>query len=83
MSEKSLIILLKTAIVIGILLLVCGHYLLTSEELKAQLGIYSYMVSAACIALGIVFSLPTKMYLTILLMKNEEQRKTVDAKQDR
>lgn len=73
MSEKVLITLLKCAIVVGLCLLLTGHLLLLSDSFKQSFGIYSYMISAMCIAFGIIFSLPTKMYLTILLMKNEQQ----------
>ncbi len=29
------------------------------------------MIGAVCIAVGLIMSLPTKIYLTILLMRNE------------
>jgi hypothetical protein len=39
------------------------------------MGVTGIIISAACIAFGLIFSLPTKMYLTFLLMKREQAGK--------
>jgi len=39
----------------------------------ASLGVTGIIISAMCIAFGLVFSLPTKMYLTFILMKMEAE----------
>jgi hypothetical protein len=74
-SETAQIRLLKVSIVIGISLLLLGHYLLSYADLPASMGVTGIIISAACIAFGLIFSLPTKMYLTFLLMKREQADK--------
>ena len=71
MSEDKLITLLKTSIIIGLCLLLLGIYLHNFSDYMESLGVTGIVISAACIAFGLIFSLPTKMYLTFLLMKRE------------
>lgn len=71
MTNQEQIKLLKVFIVIGLLLLVTGHFIISKEWL-AHMGPLGFIIGAACIAIGLICSLPTKIYLTILLMKNEE-----------
>jgi hypothetical protein len=75
MSELMQIRLMKVFIVVGISLLVLGHYLLSYADLPATMGVTGIIISASCIAFGLIFSLPTKMYLTFLLMKREQTNK--------
>lgn len=75
MSETTQIRLLKVCIIIGISLLLLGHYLLSYADLPASMGVTGIIISAGCIAFGLIFSLPTKMYLTFLLMKREQADK--------
>lgn len=70
--EQRLVIWLKICIVIGLCLLGAGIYLHMFSDYMADLGVTGIIVSAAFIAFGLVFSLPTKIYLTFLLMKREE-----------
>jgi hypothetical protein len=72
MSELIQIRLMKVFIVLGISLLILGHYLLSYADLPATMGVSGIIISASCIAFGLIFSLPTKMYLTFLLMKREQ-----------
>lgn len=74
MSEDKLIILLKTSIIIGLCLLLLGIYFHNFSEYMESLGVTGIVISAACIAFGLIFSLPTKMYLTFLLMKREAEQ---------
>lgn len=77
MSDLKLILLLKISICIGLCLLLLGIYLHNFNDYINGLGVQGIVFSATCIALGLVFSLPTKMYLTFLLVKREsEQHKT-------
>ncbi len=75
MTDKNLIRILKIFIVIGILLILFGHYLLSYTDFTEQYGVMGIMICAGCIALGFVFSLPTKMYLTFVLVKRENEQK--------
>ncbi|MGX1113576.1 polyferredoxin [Pseudoalteromonas sp. MBR-15] len=76
MTEKNIIRTLKVFIILGICLIILGHSLLASNYLDESLGVHGIMISAACIAVGVLFSLPTKIYLTILLMKLESELTT-------
>jgi hypothetical protein len=73
-KEKQQITLLKLSIAIGICLLLLGHYLLSYINLPKSMGVAGIVISASCIALGLIFSLPTKMYLTFLLVKRENDK---------
>jgi len=75
MTDKKLIRILKVFIVIGISLILFGHYLLSYTDFTQQHGVMGIMISAGCIALGFAFSLPTKMYLTFVLVKRESEQK--------
>ncbi len=71
MSEQRLMLLLKISIGIGLCLISLGIYFHMFSEYMESLGVTGIIISALCIALGLIFSLPTKMYLTFLLMKRE------------
>jgi hypothetical protein len=71
MTEQNLIKLLKVSISIGLCLLLLGIYFHNFSEYMESLGVTGIIISAVCIALGLIFSLPTKMYLTFLLVKRE------------
>lgn len=75
MTEQAQIRLMKIFIVIGISLLVLGHYLLEYADLPSKMGVTGIVISSTCIAFGLIFSLPTKMYLTFLLVKREQRKK--------
>ena len=70
--EQRLVTLLKVCIVIGLCLLGTGIYLHMFSDYIADLGVTGIIISAAFIAFGLVFSLPTKIYLTFLLMEREK-----------
>lgn len=78
MSEQKLITLLKISIGIGLCLLVLGVYLHNFSEYMESLGVTGIIISAVCIAFGLIFSLPTKMYLTFLLVKREADQQSSD-----
>lgn len=75
MTEKRLVLLLKISICIGISLILLGIYLHSFSGYMESLGVTGIIISAMCIAFGLVFSLPTKMYLTFLLVKRESEAK--------
>jgi len=75
MTDKKLIRILKTFIAIGISLILFGHYLLSYTDFTQQHGVMGIMICAGCIALGFICSLPTKMYLTFVLVKRENERR--------
>ncbi len=75
MSEQKLIKLLKICVGIGLSLLILGIYLHNFSEYMESLGVTGIIISAVCIAFGLIFSLPTKMYLTFLLVKRETEQR--------
>jgi len=84
MSEQRLVTLLKISIGIGICLLLLGIYLHNFSDYMHSLGVTGIIISAVCIAFGLIFSLPTKMYLTFLLVKREaEQQESLDESKDK
>ncbi|WP_284205129.1 hypothetical protein [Psychromonas marina] len=76
MAEKKLIRLLKISITVGLSLIALGIYLHMFSPQMEELGVTGIIISASCIALGFIFSLPTKIYLTILLMKQEAEKES-------
>lgn len=76
MTEETLIKILKGSIILGLCLFALGGYLHLFSEKMHELGATGIEISAACIAFGFIFSLPTKIYLTILLMRREADLKT-------
>lgn len=73
MTDKKLILILKTCIATGILLILMGIYLHSYNDTIETLGVRGIMISAACVAFGMALSLPTKMYLTFLLVTREAE----------
>nr|WP_283108311.1 hypothetical protein [Shewanella electrodiphila] len=63
--------LLKTSISIGICLILTGLYLHNFNETVEAMGVQGIVISAMCVAFGMALSLPTKMYLTFILVKRE------------
>lgn len=73
MSQTMIIRLLKTSIMLGLCLIVTGHTLIVSNYFTVEHGIKGIITTAACIAVGVLLSLPTKIYLTVLLMEAEKR----------
>lgn len=75
MTDKQLILLLKIIMSIGISLILVGAYCHMYSETIEQMGVTGIVISACLVAIGMILSLPTKMYLTFILVKREEDRK--------
>lgn len=80
MTDKKLLLILKTCITIGMLLILLGIYLHNFSEMIEAMGVKGITISAMCIALGMILSLPTKMYLTFILVKQEAVKQKADKK---
>lgn len=76
MQEKTLIRALKFIMILGFAIFALGHYLWIFADLPESMGVKGIIIVAACCALGLALSLPTKIYLTMLLMQWEEKAKT-------
>ncbi len=57
----------------GISLILFGHYLWVGARLPETMGVPGIILVALCCAFGLILSLPTKIYLTILLMQYEAE----------
>ena len=57
--------------VVGILLILTGVYLHMYEPRIEAMGVTGIVISAAFVAFGMILSLPTKMFITFLLVKRE------------
>ena len=68
-------LILKACITIGILLILLGIYFHNFSPMIDEMGVNGIVISAVCIALGMILSLPTKMYLTFILVKRESEKK--------
>ena len=75
MTNHQLVILLRISITLGIGLFCLGIYLHFFNDDFDTLGISGIYITAGCYALGSLFSFPTKIYLTFLLMKMEAEEK--------
>lgn len=75
MSDKMLVRLLKAIMVLGFAIFLFGHYLWIFANLPEKMGVTGIVIVAACCAIGLMLSLPTKIYLTMLLMQWEEKAK--------
>ena len=73
-SDSKLITLLKVCISIGLCLILLGIYLHNFNDTIHAMGVSGIIISAVCVAFGMVLSLPTKMYLTFVLVKREADK---------
>ena len=71
MKDDKIIRLLKVIMVVGILLILTGVYLHMYEPRIEAMGVTGIVISAAFVAFGMILSLPTKMFITFLLVKRE------------
>lgn len=71
MSDKTLILILKVMMVAGITLILLGVYFHLFNQTIKEMGVNGIIISAACVAIGMALSLPTKMFLTFVLVKRE------------
>lgn len=78
MSDHTLITLLKTLMITGICLILLGIYFHMYNETIHEMGVTGIVISACCVAIGMILSLPTKMYLTFVLVKLEQEQQEAD-----
>lgn len=71
MTDKKIILTLKIIISLGISLIILGVYFHLFNQTIEEMGVNGIIISAACVAIGMALSLPTKMFLTFVLVKRE------------
>jgi hypothetical protein len=72
-TDKKIMLILKTCISFGVFLILLGIYFHNFSTMIEEMGVNGIIISAVCIALGMILSLPTKMYLTFVLVKRESE----------
>lgn len=72
-TQPRLMFWLKLMMCSGIALILFGHYLWVGARLPETMGVPGIIIVALCCALGLILSLPTKIYLTLLLMQHENE----------
>lgn len=82
-ASKRLMFWLKLVMFAGIALIIFGHYLWVGAKLPETMGVQGIIIVALCCALGLILSLPTKIYLTLLLMQYENEQQTAHHHQHR
>ena len=73
-TNEKLILTLKICISVGICLIALGIYLHNFNDTVEAMGVQGIILSAMCVAFGMALSLPTKMYLTFMLVKRETEK---------
>ncbi|WP_213999410.1 hypothetical protein [Arsukibacterium sp.] len=69
---------LKLVMLVGVAMIILGHFLWVGLELPQTMGVPGIILVAACCAIGLILSLPTKIYLTLLLMQHESEVKETE-----
>jgi len=81
MTDKKIVLTLKIVIILGISLILLGVYFHLFNQTIEDMGVNGIIISAACVSIGMALSLPTKMFLTFVLVKREmEQDKEKSSK---
>ncbi|MBJ7267266.1 hypothetical protein IG389_06670 [Idiomarina abyssalis] len=73
MKDATQAKLLKAAMITGISLILLGHVVLVVTFGNDDIDFRGYILGAAMNAIGVILSLPTKIYLTLVLMEKEER----------
>ena len=73
MKDATQAKLLKVAMINGISLILLGHVVLVVTFGNDDIDFRGYILGAAMNAIGVILSLPTKIYLTLVLMEKEER----------
>ncbi len=64
---------LRIIMILGVSLIVVGHIVLIYTFASSSSDYRGFIIGAACSAIGIILSLPTKIYLTLVLMEHEHK----------
>lgn len=79
-DNNTAIKIMKVVMVIGLCLILFGHYLLSYSSFPETHGVTGLIISGGMMAIGLIMSLPTKMYLTFVFVKRENERKEREKK---
>ncbi|WP_395345097.1 hypothetical protein PN836_009675 [Ningiella sp. W23] len=79
LSDTTIIRTLKIVMSIGIVFILLGVYFHMFNETIEEMGVTGILISAIFVALGMIMSLPTKMFLTFVLVNREQELAEKDA----
>lgn len=74
MNEKRLTRIIYTLIIIGGSLVIAGVSLVVFTDIVAKQGVHGIALIAGLIAGGLFLSIPAKIYLTLQLMKMNDEK---------
>ena len=74
MQDNNIMLLLKCFMFSGIFLIALGLYFHFFSATIDAMGISGFIISAACVAIGMILSIPTKMVMTFYLVSREINR---------
>ncbi|NVK56493.1 MAG: hypothetical protein HWE26_12845 [Alteromonadaceae bacterium] len=77
--DRKLLLILKIIMSVGVSLILTGVYCHMYSETIEAMGVTGIVISACLVAIGMILSLPTKMYLTFVLVRYEQEHKTGQA----
>jgi hypothetical protein len=71
--QHRFIIALRIIMAVGLMLILLGIYFHMYSDTIKSMGVTGMIISACCVAIGMIMSLPTKMYLTFVLVNHEHE----------
>jgi len=77
MKEKTLQRTMKIIIGIGLLLVIAAICLAVFAKLHISMGVRGVMIITATAGAGLILLLPSKLFLTLLLMKQNKKNNDV------
>ncbi len=73
MNDRKIVLILKTVMTVGLCFIAIGVYGHLYSETLHSMGVTGIVISACFVAIGMIMSLPTKMYLTFVLVNRENE----------
>lgn len=69
MNKARIIYIMNTVMVVGLLLIMTAIFLAVFAELQVTMGVTGVFIITATFGFGLLMLLPSKIYLTLVLMK--------------
>lgn len=78
MKDNNVILILKIVMCTGLCFIALGAYFHLYNDTIHAMGVTGIVISACLVAVGMIMSLPTKMYLTFVLVNREQELKQAE-----
>ena len=82
MTEAQLIRLMNTLMFSGLACITVALYLIIFKEIHVNMGIKGVQIIAGIIGIGLILLIPSKLYLTLMLMKSSDKKKPLNQEKD-